>query len=80
MGDYLIRGVGANKQFRVFAAITTELVEEARRRHDTWPVASAALGRTLTAGLLLGSNLKGTDLLTLRILGDGPVRCHCGNR
>ncbi|NLJ76504.1 MAG: Hsp33 family molecular chaperone HslO [Peptococcaceae bacterium] len=73
MSDYLVRGVGANKQFRVFAAITTALVEEARRRHDTWPVASAALGRTLTAGLLLGANLKGTDLLTLRILGDGPV-------
>lgn len=73
MSDYLIRGVGANKQFRVFAAITTDLVEEARRRHDTWPVAGAALGRALTAGLLLGANLKGDDLLTLRILGDGPA-------
>ncbi|MDD2553448.1 MAG: Hsp33 family molecular chaperone HslO [Desulfotomaculaceae bacterium] len=73
MSDCLIRGVGANKQFRVFAATTTDLVEEARRRHDTWPVASAALGRTLTAGLLLGANLKGADLLTLRIFGDGPA-------
>jgi len=73
MEDYLVRGVGEEGQFRVFAAVTTGLVEEARRRHDTWPVASAALGRGLTAGLLLGANLKGDDLLTLRILGDGPL-------
>ena len=73
MKDYLVRGIGEEGQFRVFAATTTDLVEEARRRHDTWPVASAALGRALTAGLLLGANLKGDDLLTLRILGDGPV-------
>ncbi len=73
MSDYLVRGVGANNQFRVFAATTTDLVEEARHRHDTWPVASAALGRALTAGLLLGANLKGDDLLTLRIYGDGPA-------
>ena len=73
MSDCLVRGVGANKQFRVFSATTTDLVEEARRRHDTWPVASAALGRALTAGLLLGANLKGDDLLTLRVFGDGPA-------
>jgi molecular chaperone Hsp33 len=73
MDDYLLRGIGAKNQFRVFAAITTGLVEEARRRHDTWPVASAALGRALTAGLLLGANLKGDDLLTLRVYGSGPA-------
>lgn len=73
MMDYLVRGIGEDGQFRVFAATTTELVEEARRRHDTWPVASAALGRALTAGLLLGANLKGEDMLTLRIFGDGPL-------
>lgn len=73
MKDYLVRGIGEDGQFRVFAATTTNLAEEARRRHDTWPVASAALGRSLTAGLLLGANLKGDDLLTLRIFGDGPL-------
>lgn len=73
MNDYLVRGISADNQFRVFAAITTELAEEARRRHDTWPVASAALGRALTAGILLGANLKGDDLLTLRVYGSGPV-------
>ena len=78
MSDYLVRGVGEGGKFRVFAAVTTDLAEEARRRHDTWPVASAALGRSLTAGLLLGANLKGDDLLTLDALegsnGDGPGR------
>jgi molecular chaperone Hsp33 len=73
MEDYLVRGVGEDGKFRVFAATTTHLVEEARKRHDTWPVASAALGRSLTAGLLLGANLKGEDLITLRIFGDGPL-------
>ncbi|OPX84913.1 MAG: 33 kDa chaperonin [Pelotomaculum sp. PtaB.Bin104] len=73
MEDYLVRGVGVGGQFRVFAAVTTSLVEEARQRHDTWPVATAALGRVLTAGLLLGANLKGEDLLTLRVYGDGPL-------
>lgn len=73
MEDYLVRGVDEDGQFRVFAAVTTNLVEEARQRHDTWPVASAALGRVLTAGLLLGANLKGDDLLTLRVFGNGPL-------
>lgn len=73
MEDYLVRGIGEDGKFRVFAATTTNLVEEARKRHDTWPVASAALGRALTAGLLLGANLKGEDLITLRVFGDGPL-------
>lgn len=73
MEDYLVRAIDENGQFRIFAAVTTNLTEEARRRHDTWPVASAALGRGLTAGLLLSANLKGDDILTLRVLGDGPL-------
>ena len=73
MKDCLVRGIGEDGKFRVFAATTTQLVEEARSRHDTWPVASAALGRSLTAGLLLGANLKGEDLITLRVFGDGPL-------
>jgi len=73
MKDYLVRAVDQEGFFRVCALITTELAEEARRRHDTWPVASAALGRALTAGLLLSSNLKGNDLVTLRINGNGPL-------
>ena len=73
MDDYLVRAVDPDGQFRIMAAVTTNTVEEARSRHDTWPIASAALGRALTAGLLLGASLKGSDLLTLRIQGDGPL-------
>ncbi|AEG60905.1 Hsp33 family molecular chaperone HslO [Desulforamulus ruminis] len=73
MNDYLIRAVAADGSFRIFAARTTKTVEEARIRHNCWPVAAAALGRTMTGALLLGANLKGEDILTLRVLGEGPL-------
>lgn len=73
MPDRLVRAVAAGATLRAFAAVTTELVEEARRRHDCYPVAAAALGRTLTAALLLGATLKENENLTLRIAGDGPL-------
>ncbi|MDA8236083.1 MAG: Hsp33 family molecular chaperone HslO [Clostridia bacterium] len=73
MQDYLIRATAADGSIRAFAATTTNLVEEARRRHDTFPTATAALGRTLTAGLIMGATLKGDDTLTLRIFGNGPL-------
>lgn len=58
---------------RMVAAITTALTEEARRRHDCYPVVSAALGRTMTAALLMAANLKTEERLSIRIAGDGPV-------
>lgn len=73
MDDYVVIGTDKNNYFRAYAAVTTGLVEEARNRHNTSPTATAALGRTLTAGVLMSSNLKGDDLLTLRIVGDGPL-------
>ena len=73
MSGKLIRAVAANATLRAFAAVTTDVVEEARRRHDCYPVAAAALGRTLTAALLLGATLKENESLTLRIAGDGPL-------
>ncbi|MBU7005517.1 Hsp33 family molecular chaperone HslO [Phosphitispora fastidiosa] len=73
MKDYLVVGTNKKENLRVYAAVTTGLAEEARRRHDTSPTASAALGRGLTAGVLMSANLKGDDLLTLRIIGDGPL-------
>jgi len=73
MKDYCLRGVTADGQIRYMAALTTGLCEEARRRHDTWPVATAALGRLLTAGAFFGLNLKGEDTVTLRIEGGGPL-------
>ena len=73
-GDYIVRATAADARIRAFAATTRNLVEEARRRHDTSPVATAALGRLLTAGAMMGSMMKGDqDVLTLQIKGDGPI-------
>lgn len=71
MKDHLIRATVPG--MRGFAAITTELAEEGRRRHDCLPVASAALGRTMTAALLLAANLKTEESITVRVAGDGPL-------
>ena len=66
MNDYIIRATAANDQIRAFAAVTTEMVETAREHHNTSPVATAALGRLLTAGAMMGSMMKGEkDVLTL---------------
>jgi len=71
--DYIVRGTAANGQVRIFAATTRDMVETARSHHDTSPVMTAALGRLLTAGSMMGSMLKGEkDVLTLQIRGDGP--------
>ena len=75
MKDYMVRATAANAQIRAFACTTREMVETARTAHNTSPVMTAALGRLLTAGAMMGSMLKGDkDLLTLQIRGDGPGR------
>lgn len=74
MSDYIVRATAADNQIRVFAATTRELVEEARKAHNTSPVATAALGRLLTAGSMMGSMMKGEkDILTLQIKCSGPI-------
>ena len=74
MKDYIVRATAGDGQIRAFAATTGNLVEEARKRHDTSPVATAALGRLLTAGAMMGGMMKNeTDVLTLQIKGDGPL-------
>lgn len=74
MKDYIVRATAAGAQIRAFAATTRNLVEDARNAHGTSPVATAALGRLLTAGAMMGTMLKGEkDLLTLQIKGDGPI-------
>lgn len=74
MTDYIIRATAAEGQIRAFAATTRGLVEYARSAHNTSPVATAALGRLLTAGAMMGIMMKGEkDLLTLKIEGDGPI-------
>ena len=75
MNDYIIRATAANDQIRAFAAVTTEMVESAREHHNTSPVATAALGRLLTAGAMMGSMMKGEkDVLTLQIKAGGPLQ------
>ena len=75
MNDYIIRATAANDQIRAFAAVTTNMVETAREHHNTSPVATAALGRLLTAGAMMGSMMKGEkDVLTLQIKAGGPLQ------
>ena len=75
MSDRLIHGLSNNKELRFIAAYTRDMVEEARHIHGMSPLCSAALGRLLTAGAMMGSMCKNEeDLLTLKIDGDGPIR------
>ena len=75
MTDYIIRATAAQGQIRAFAATTRELVEYARNAHNTSPVATAALGRLLTGGAMMGVMMKGEeDLLTLKIECEGPIK------
>lgn len=75
MHDYMVRATAAGAQIRAFACTTKELVEEARKAHNTSPVVTAGLGRLLSAGCMMGSMLKGEDdLITLIVRGDGPLQ------
>lgn len=73
MQNNIIRSTALDGTLRVSSVITTGVVEEARQKHDTFPVASAALGRVLTGTLLLSWGLKGEGTITVRVLGDGPL-------
>jgi len=70
----LVRAVSADLTVRALVAVTTPVVEEARRRHGTYPTATAALGRVLTGALLLAATLKRDERLGLELAGDGPLR------
>ena len=74
MADYIVRATAAGSQIRAFAATTRDLVEHARAAHNTSPVATAALGRLLTAGSMMGAMMKGEkDLRTLQVKAGGPL-------
>jgi len=73
MSDYLVRALAFDGKVRAFSVRTTETVGEAQQRHDTWPTASAALGRSMTAGVMMGAMLKGDDKITVKIEGQGPI-------
>ncbi|WP_137792153.1 Hsp33 family molecular chaperone HslO [Bacillus sp. E(2018)] len=74
MNDYLIKALACDGQIRAYAISSTEMVSEGQRRHDTWPTASAALGRAMTASTMMGMMLKGeNNSITVKIEGGGPI-------
>jgi molecular chaperone Hsp33 len=73
MKDYLVKAYAFDGTVRIYAAKSTDLVEEARQIHDTWPAATAAFGKVLTASAIIGAMYKGDQKLTIRIDGGGPI-------
>lgn len=73
MSDHLLKALAFDNQIRVYVLDATETVSEAQERHETWSTATAALGRTMIGGILLGATLKGDEKLTVRLQGDGPI-------
>ena len=75
MEDYIVRATAANSSIRAFAMTSKGIVEEARQRHNTSPVVTAALGRLLIGGAMMGVMMKGDkDLLTVQIQSGGPMK------
>lgn len=74
MSDYIVRAIAAGGQIRAFAATTKDTVEKARQLHNTSPIATVALGRLLTGGVMMGVTMKNdSDMLTVQIKGNGPI-------
>lgn len=71
--DYLLKAIAFDGKIRIYASVTTNTVNEACKRQDTWPTASAALGRTMTITAMMGAMLKGEDTITSNIVADGPI-------
>lgn len=73
MSDYLIKALACHDSLRVMTVDTTQMVSEAQKRHYTWPTASAALGRTMTAATMMAAQLKGDEKITVTIQGGGEI-------
>ncbi|QKS69660.1 Hsp33 family molecular chaperone HslO [Paenalkalicoccus suaedae] len=73
MNDYLVKSLAYNDTVRIYAMRSTEMVREVSALHDTWRTVTAALGRAITAGTMMGSMLKGDEKLTIKIEGSGPA-------
>ena len=73
MSDYLVKALAFDGTIRAYAVRSTETIVEAQQRHDIWPTATAALGRAMTAAVMMGAMVKGEDKLTLKIEGNGPI-------
>ena len=75
MSDYIVRATAADSNIRAFAITSKQMVEDARMHHETSPIMTAALGRLLSAGAMMGAMMKGEkDLLTLQIQCSGPAK------
>ena len=75
MADYVVRGTAANEQVRAFAVTSRQMTEYARAAHNTSPVVTAALGRTMAAASMMGTMMKNeTDVMTLQLMGSGPMK------
>lgn len=73
MNDYLVKALAFDGTIRAYAARSTETVAEVQRRHAMWPTATAALGRSMTAAVMMGAMSKGEDKLTIKVNGNGPI-------
>lgn len=73
MTDYLVKALAFEGTIRAYAVRSTDTVGEVQRRHGMWPTATAALGRTMTAGAMMGAMVKGQDKLTIKVEGQGPI-------
>jgi molecular chaperone Hsp33 len=73
VSDYLVKALAFNGQVRAYAVDTTKTVGEAQKKHGSWPTASAALGRSMTAGVMMGAMMKGNEKITLKIEGGGAA-------
>lgn len=73
MNDYLVKALAFDGTIRAYAVRSTETVAEVQRRHAIWPTATAALGRAMTAAVMMGAMVKGEDKLTIKIEGGGPI-------
>ncbi|WP_201767700.1 Hsp33 family molecular chaperone HslO [Sporolactobacillus laevolacticus] len=73
VGDYFIKALACNNSLRVITTVTTETIREAQSRHKTWPTATAALGRTMTATMMMAAQQKGDEKITVTVQGGGPI-------
>ncbi|MFJ7936826.1 Hsp33 family molecular chaperone HslO [Sporosarcina sp. NPDC096371] len=73
MKDYLVKALAFDGTIRAYATRSTDTVAEVQRRHAMWPTATAALGRSMTAAVMMGAMVKGEDKLTIKIDGGGPL-------
>jgi len=73
MKDYLVKALAFDGKVRAYSVITTNIVNELQKKHNTTPTASAALGRAVSIGCLIGSMQKNEEKVTIQIKGDGPL-------